>query len=181
MAREPCPSDDGSAWLAAARAGDAEAFGRLHARYAPMLHAVLLSHAAHEDVDDLLQEVFLAAWRSLAGLRDGERLGAWLASIARHAARRQGRRRQPAAEALPDELPDTRSPGVLQRAEGAELLAILRELPEPYRESLVMRLVEGMSGPEIAAATGLAPASIRTHLGRGMMLLRARLARKGWR
>jgi RNA polymerase sigma-70 factor, ECF subfamily len=45
-------------------------------------------------------------------------------------------------------------------------------LPEAYRETLMMRLVEGMTGPEIAARTGLTPDSVRVNLHRGMKLLR---------
>jgi RNA polymerase sigma-70 factor, ECF subfamily len=48
-------------------------------------------------------------------------------------------------------------------------------LPEAYRETLVLRLVEGMTGPEIAARTGLTAASVRVNLHRGMKLLRERL------
>jgi RNA polymerase sigma-70 factor (ECF subfamily) len=48
-------------------------------------------------------------------------------------------------------------------------------LPEAYRETLVLRLVEGMTGPEIAARTGLTAASVRVNLHRGMKQLREKL------
>jgi RNA polymerase sigma-70 factor (ECF subfamily) len=64
-------------------------------------------------------------------------------------------------------------------AEAAEALEIIRALPEAYRETLVLRLVEGMTGPEIAARTGLQPASVRVNLHRGMKLLRERLGMRG--
>ena len=57
----------------------------------------------------------------------------------------------------------------------AEILELIRNLPEAYRETLVLRLVEGMTGPEIAARTGLTAASVRVNLHRGMKLLRERL------
>ena len=56
-----------------------------------------------------------------------------------------------------------------------ELLEIVRSLPDAYRETLVLRLVEGMTGPEIATRTGLTPASVRVNLHRGMKLLREKL------
>ena len=56
------------------------------------------------------------------------------------------------------------------------MLDIVRSLPDAYRETLVLRLVEGMTGPEIATRTGLTPASVRVNLHRGMKLL-ARKAR----
>ena len=52
------------------------------------------------------------------------------------------------------------------------LLAAVGELPEAYREPLILRFVEGMSGPEIAARTGLTHGSVRVNLHRGMQLLR---------
>jgi len=56
-----------------------------------------------------------------------------------------------------------------------EILELIRNLPEAYRETLVLRLVEGMTGPEIAARTGLTAASVRVNLHRGMKLLREKL------
>jgi RNA polymerase sigma-70 factor (ECF subfamily) len=57
----------------------------------------------------------------------------------------------------------------------AEILELIRSLPEAYRETLVLRLVEGMTGPEIAARTGLTAASVRVNLHRGMKQLREKL------
>jgi RNA polymerase sigma-70 factor (ECF subfamily) len=56
-----------------------------------------------------------------------------------------------------------------------EILELIRSLPAAYRETLVLRLVEGMTGPEIADRTGLTPASVRVNLHRGMKLLRQKL------
>jgi RNA polymerase sigma-70 factor (ECF subfamily) len=60
-------------------------------------------------------------------------------------------------------------------AEANKVLEMIRELPESYRETLIMRLVEGMTGPEIAERAGLTPASVRVNLHRGMKLLREKL------
>jgi RNA polymerase sigma-70 factor (ECF subfamily) len=59
--------------------------------------------------------------------------------------------------------------------EAAEALRLIRTLPDAYTETLVLRLVEGMTGPEIAERTGLTPASVRVNLHRGMKLLREKL------
>ena len=55
------------------------------------------------------------------------------------------------------------------------ILAVVRVLPEPYREPLILRLVEGMTGPEIATRTGLTHGSVRVNLCRGMEMLREKL------
>ena len=54
----------------------------------------------------------------------------------------------------------------------------IRRLPEAYRETLILRLVEGMTGPEIAAQTGLTHESVRVNLCRGMKMLRELLEAK---
>jgi RNA polymerase sigma-70 factor (ECF subfamily) len=56
-----------------------------------------------------------------------------------------------------------------------EILDLIRQLPDAYRETLVFRFVEGMTGPEIAARTGLTPASVRVNLHRGMKMLREKM------
>jgi len=63
-------------------------------------------------------------------------------------------------------------------AKAEEILAIIRTLPDAYRETLVLRLVEGMTGPEIATRTGMTPASVRVNLHRGMKILRTKLGFK---
>jgi RNA polymerase sigma-70 factor (ECF subfamily) len=64
------------------------------------------------------------------------------------------------------------------QTEAREILSAIRSLPEAYRETLVLRLVEGMTGPEIAGQTGLTPESVRVNLHRGMKLLRSKLGIK---
>ena len=167
--------------VARARAGDRGAFAALHERFASMVHGVLVARAGAQEADDLAQEVFLAAWRGLSGLRDTDHVGAWLAGIARNRAARHFDRRKPPTEMLNDEPIDVRADGGAHRKlENEEVLSVLRTLPETYAETLALRLIEGLTGPEIAAATGLTPGSVRVNLSRGMALLKERLARAGW-
>jgi len=165
-----------SALVAAARAGDREAFARLYELYAPLVHGVLLARVPYDEVGDLVQDVFLVAFRKLGSLRDAARFGPWVAMIARNRAT-DFHRRARATEELREEMAHAECRG----AEAAEALEIIRALPEAYRETLVLRLVEGMTGPEIAARTGLQPASVRVNLHRGMKLLRERLGMRGQR
>lgn len=155
----------------AARRGDPEAFGRLYNLYGPMVHGILLARVPWAEADDLLQDVFLTAFRKLHTLRADAAFGGWLAMIARNRATDYHRRSRETAE-LSENLAQERGGDC---AEAAEALQLIRELPEAYRETLVLRLVEGMSGPEIAERCGLTPASVRVNLHRGMKLLRARL------
>lgn len=156
----------------AAQAGDEAAFGQLYGRYARVVHGVLLARVPRADVDDLVQDVFLAAWHRLAGLREPAAFGGWLATIARNRAIDFHRRATESVELPPDLAAHD---ATAERTEALRLLDMVRTLPEAYRETLVLRLVEGLTGPEIAQRTGLTPASVRVNLHRGMKLLRDKL------
>lgn len=165
-------AEDDGRLVEAARRGDAVAFGRLYDRYARMIHGLLLTRVPPGDAEDLLQDVFLSAWNRLEGLREPAAFGGWLATIARNRATDFCRCAVPSTE-LPADLPAR--DGSAAHAEALGVLEIIRSLPEAYRETLVLRLVEGMTGPEIAGRTGLTPASVRVNLHRGMKLLREKL------
>lgn len=167
-------SESLSQWIRLAVAGDQQAFGRLHARYAHMVHAILLARLPPSDAEDQVQEVFLIAWKKLSQLDDPRVFGSWLSTIARHCAVDCYRRRKP-TEALQVLLPDVSQVSSADVAEARQVLVTIQSLPEAYRETLVMRLCEGMSGPEIAEVTGLEPGSVRINLHRGMKLLREKL------
>ena len=163
-----------SALVAAVRAGDRDAFTRLYESFSPLVHGVLLARVPYDEVSDLVQDVFLVAFRKLSTLRDASRFGPWVAMIARNRATDFHRRRRET-----EELREEVARGEGREAEAREALEVIRSLPEAYRETLVLRLVEGMTGPEIAERTGLQPASVRVNLHRGMKLLRERLGAKG--
>lgn len=156
----------------AVRHGEQEAFAKLYSLYAPMVHGILLARVPWDEVDDLVQDVFLVALKKLNTLRDDAAFGAWLAMIARNRAMDFHRRKRDTEE-LSDDLAtqDSSEAG----REAANVLEVICGLPEAYRETLVLRLVEGMTGPEIADRTGLTPASVRVNLHRGMKLLREKL------
>jgi RNA polymerase sigma-70 factor (ECF subfamily) len=168
----PEHASEDAALVRRAGEGDGAAFARLYDRYARVVHGLLLARVAHADVEDLVQDVFLTAWRRLDALRDPAAFGGWIATIARNRAI-DFHRRTPATEELPDQM--TAPDATAARAEARAVLDVIRRLPEAYRETLVLRLVEGMTGPEIAERTGLTAASVRVNLHRGMKLLRERL------
>jgi len=159
----------------AARQGDRAAFAQLHDAYARMVHGIVLARAPFNEAHDLVQDVFLEAMRKLHTLRDSNAFGPWIAAIARNFASGQYRRRR-GVQALSNEsaiaVPSAHEAG---NEEAARILDIIRSLPESYGETLVLRLVEGLTGPQIAACTGLTPGSVRVNLHRGMQLLRQRL------
>jgi RNA polymerase sigma-70 factor (ECF subfamily) len=154
----------------AARRGDRSAWRDLHAHHAPAVHAVLLARVDPVEADDLVQDTFVRALERLGQLQDDDAFGPWLLTIARNLAHSHHRTRW-RWTSLPKVIPFLPPP----RAEAQQALNAIRDLPEAYREILIMRLVEGMTGPEIAERTGRTPGSVRVSLHRGMKLLRAAL------
>ncbi len=158
--------------VARARSGDGPAFAELYRRHAPAVHAILAARVDPADAEELVQEVFLSAHRALATLLDPGAFGPWIHQIARNAAASRVRElsRRPRSQPLGDvPTAEPRDPDDDLRR---RVLARIRDLPEAYRETLAMRLIDGMTGPEIAEATGLSPGSVRVNLHRGMDLLR---------
>ena len=161
-----------AALVRAAKAGDRAAFGELYKRFAGMVHSIALAGGAMADADDVVQEVFMRALRRLKALRSCEAFGAWIAAIARNTTR-------DVHQKLHDQLEgrDMRTIAGTQHDEMEARIALnaIRGLPRAYRETIMMRLVDGLTGPEIADRTGLSPASVRVNLHRGMKLLRKEL------
>ena len=169
------------ALVQAAQNGDRSAFGKLYARYSRMVHGILLSKVPHAAVEDLVQDVFLQALPRLNSLRDVSRFGGWLAAIARNRAIDFHRQSRPADEFDEQIHEGDKHPHPANRADQSEahqVLEAIRTLPDTYRETLILRLVEGMTGPEIAARTGLTHGSVRVNLHRGMQQLRELLGHK---
>ena len=156
--------------IRAAQGGNRVAFGRLYEQYERLIHGILIAHVAYDDAEDLMHDVFVKAMQQLPTLREPAAFCSWLITIARRVAT--------------DHLRSTRSkrqlsviPSSAARcdAEPLAILATIQRLPEAYRETLILRLVEGMTGPEIAARTGLTADSVRVNLCRGMKILRSYL------
>jgi RNA polymerase sigma-70 factor, ECF subfamily len=166
-----------AALVRAALDGDGQAFETLHGRYVRLVYAVLLGRLGADEASDAAQDVFFRAWRQLDRLRDPDAFGPWLAAIARNVARMRVRA-APVHVPLPPDLA-SREPSVHAALDAEYILKQLQTLPEKLREPLTLRLVEGMSGVEIAELTGLTHGTVRVYLHEGMQLLRARLQSHG--
>jgi RNA polymerase sigma-70 factor (ECF subfamily) len=173
LAPEPVEERVEALLVKAVLVGHRDVFGRLYEMYSPMVHGILLARVPHGEVDDLVQDIFLHALRKLHTLRDAAAFGPWIAMIARNRAMdfyRNSRETVEVTEQMAIEEP--------RSGTAKEIMALIRRLPEAYRETLVLRFVEGMTGPEIAARTGLTPASVRVNLHRGVKLLREKMGVK---
>lgn len=140
-------------------------FGALYERFSPYVHAILIAKLPPAQVEDIHQDVFSDAWRKIEQLHSLEAFGPWIAAIARNKAADFYRRRMRSI-AL-DEVKEASVPPVQD-----PILAALQRLPEAYQETLSLRFIEGLTGPEIAALTGLTHGSVRVNLARGVKMLR---------
>lgn len=145
--------------------------------------AVLLAHMPrHAELEDLLQEVALTFVARGHELREPAALRGWLRTVALNTARMAARRvRLPVADTSGenDELadPDTerRERQRDAAAEAEQALRITRQLPEPYREALLLRCVDGLSQKQIAETLGVPETTVETRLARARRMLRERL------
>jgi RNA polymerase sigma-70 factor, ECF subfamily len=162
-----------AAIVEAARGGDNQALSELYRRFAPVVHGILLSYVSAAEAQDLTHEVFETVITHLPDLKSSEAFPGWIVAIARRRALNVVRR--PIVEvAMDTQWADQRqSPENVAAAEQA--LIALCSLPSAYKETLMLRLVEGLTGPEIAERTGMSEGSVRVNLHRGMSHLRAAL------
>jgi RNA polymerase sigma-70 factor (ECF subfamily) len=172
---------DDRAAVDAVLSGDREAFRILVEREsASVVRACHRILGDLHEAEDAAQEAFVTAFRSLAGWRGEGPFGAWLTRIAvRIALRRAGRRRDVAwlDPSTPAGLDVPGGPDPAQasiRAErAADVRAAVSRLDEPYREVVALRFFGDLSLDEIAAQTGRPIGTVKTHLRRGLLRLRA--------
>lgn len=161
-------------------AGKRERFGELVEQYQGVVFSVILGHVrdAHR-AEDLAQEVFLSAYAALRQLSSGRRFLPWVLEIARNRALREGRRRAARPEWTGGVLPEQ-----AQQAESdvsarvSTVLAMVEELPEPARETLLLKYRQGLSCREIAEREGVPLGTITSRLSRALDTLRTALGVK---
>lgn len=160
-------------WVAGARRSERDAFGKLHAHFSRLVHAIIVTKVPASEASDLTQDVFVTMLSKLSGLEDDQAFPAWLMELARNRAARFHRDR-PKTERL-EAVDEAVAPDRSGWPDAKKVLNALKTMPEAYGETLAMRLIEGLSGPDIAERTGLTPGSVRVNLHRGMAMLREKL------
>ncbi len=166
--------------IARARQGDLRAFEEIVRLYQRRVYGVALRIVrAHDVADDVAQEAFVRAWRSLDRFDLGRPFGPWVCRIAANLAVNHVRSPRAREEGLPEGHAETQGedPGPLQTVLDAEAKRVLDEavagLPTEQRAVFVLRAVEEMSYHEIAGALGISPGTVMSRLFRA----RERLAR----
>ena len=161
------------------RERDDDAFRALVERHQRLVFAVALAHAGDVALaEDVAQEAFVAAWRDLDALREPDRVGPWVAGIARNLARSAERNRARRAQHRLDEPPSPATPEeeVLAREDRELLGRALAEVPAAHREALVLHYLEGQPVARIAEVLGVREELVKQRLSRGRRALRASVA-----
>ncbi len=159
---------------------DPRDFDQVFRRYAPYVARVATRLLGRDDeVDDLVQDVFLEAHRGLATVREPGALGGWLSRICvRRATRRLRRRRLLSWLSLDSvserELPLSLSASAEERAEAARLYRALDKLPAEERVAWLLRHVEGETLEDMVTLCGCSKSTVQRRLGRA----EAQLARE---
>jgi RNA polymerase sigma factor (sigma-70 family) len=167
------------ALIRASRSGDRDAFAQIIERYQRAVYAVAFSGTRDRALaDDVTQDAFVIAWRRLAELRDTERLAAWLCGIARNVARDARRRHRRETPAEIDDAAGAPTPlDAITDAETERILAAaLGEVPDVYREPLVLYYYEERSIDDVARSLGISTATTNKRLSRGRRYLADRVA-----
>ena len=165
---------------------DRLAFEQLVRRTARLVYARIYLDVGNAHLaEDLVQETYLTAWRSIGQVTDAAGFRPWLLAIAKSTTIDQGRRDSrkkrtaPAAFTVresPDPAPGP-SDAAEQKDERERALAMLRSLPDEYREPIALRYLGGADYDEIGRQLGLSNGSLRGLLSRGMARLREELNR----
>ena len=169
--------------IAAMAGGDDTALRELFARHAPWLAARLRPILPAAEVEDVLQESFLAVWQGARGYRPQGSPGVWLWGITRRQAALWLRRRGPAELLLPaltaadGQHPDDPAEAALSRAEVACAVSALGPEGGPARETWRLMYVEDRTVAEVAELMGVPEGTVKSRAHRARELMRAALRR----
>lgn len=174
-------SDHETGVLNACLAGDTKAFAWIVERYQSLICS--LAYSATGDIgqsEDIAQETFIIAWKDLKKLRDKSRLRAWLCGIARNLINNSIRRlrKDPIVTATPiktapeEEIEPSPLEQIISEEEESMLRSALENIPEHYREPLVLYYREGQSVLKVAEELSLSLDVVKQRLSRGRKMLK---------
>ncbi len=179
---QPRPSDEDL--VREAQRGSAEAFNRLYERYLPMVYNRVRYTIPGPDIEDVTQEIFIAVIRSLGSFRGTARFSTWLRTLVNRRVADYYRSRREQEVELPVDLGEDDPPMARDRIgaypelsleDSVALRQALAEIPESYREVLLLRFVEGLQFHEIASERGQSLEAAKSLFRRAVAALRGQL------
>lgn len=168
--------------LSAAARGDQAALRDLYERHAAAVLRLIRRLTSDQGVaEEILQETWLAAWRSAGSFRGDSSVRGWLMGVARRQAHNHLRKSRPQladlaeAEDVVDPAPSVEDQ-IVRAAERTELLAAVRALPGHLREVLALVLVEEMAYPDVATALAIPVGTVKSRMSHARKRLCGMLA-----
>jgi len=180
----PAPAEPEAALVERAQGGDRAAFEELVRRHADHLYAVVLRFVADRGAaEEVTQEAFLRAWRSIGRFEGRSRFFTWLYRIGINEAKRRAARQPPATVVSLDDEPIPEAPDWSEEPETRlrhnDLRRLLedaiRALPIEYRTPIILRDVEGLTTQEAAEVMDLGEAAFKSRLHRARLAVRRAL------
>ena len=179
MKLRPSENQDEHLLSVSAIAGDRDAISAVWNLHRRWVAAVILSYKSREDdLEDLLQEVAMALVSKISTVRDPRHTRAWLRTVAINAARASVRSRQSRPQLRLVGTPEDEKTepaideSIVRDEESRRMLSLVANLPDDYREPLMLRALHGMRSKQIAAILDLPEATIDTRISRARRMLR---------
>jgi RNA polymerase sigma-70 factor (ECF subfamily) len=157
----------------AGRQGSFEALARKYARLVASIAMARLGRP--QELDDVLQEVFMRAWANLATLKDRAKFSSWVYGITKWVCSERIQERKPLP--LPEEQPFAFEPSPEAEDRRAEVLHAVEKLPEIYRETIALLYFEELSYEDISRTLGISKAAVNFRLTRARAMLRKELSK----
>ncbi len=173
-------------------AGDRDALEVVWRQHRKWLAAVVMAHMpAEAELEDILQEIAVAVVRTIGSLKNPQAIRPWLRTVAINTVRTAGRRatteRRNRPQSVGDDLLDqstfmgsemTSQDAERSKDQVREALALMRDLPEHYREAILLRAVRGLSQAHIAEVLGVSIKTVETRLHRARAMLTEQMAQR---
>jgi RNA polymerase sigma-70 factor (ECF subfamily) len=174
------PEPGEAEWIALAQAGDMAAFERLYRAHVARVHGLCLRMTRHKQTaEDLTQETFVNAWRSLSAFEGRSGFGTWLHRIAVNAVLAKSRSPQGRGESsltdLDGQQMEFESHDGMDTATPLDLERAIETLPPGARDVMVLHGIYGYSHEEAAGMLGVAVGTCKAQLHRARRLLRERM------
>lgn len=170
--------------VAKALQGNQKAFRAIVERHHATAYAVVRAILGdHDDVEDVLQNVYVKVYRGLAGFRGEARLSTWIYQIARNEAINAARRRRPDSQPIEEvavPAPESANPEAVcgKQELGRQMEIAMAGLEENYRMALELRYMGERSYEEIAEIMGLPLGTVKTYIHRGKAQLKRALTHR---
>jgi RNA polymerase sigma-70 factor (ECF subfamily) len=159
--------------------GNTDAFDALYRRHLPVVYNWVRFLIPMDDVEDVTQEIFIAVFKSLPGFRGQSQFKTWLRTLTNHKTaefyRMRNRKKEPLQATLSDGISHSEGSTPKKLEDHIVVQRALLELPENYREVILMRFIEDLQLSEIAKIRSQNLEATKSLYRRAIIALRALL------